>query len=48
MGTTERRYIYRQSIRLRDGRRIYAWQYGKQAFKIEIEYDPEQPKPPST
>lgn len=46
MGSIEARYIYRKSIRLRNGKRIYAWQYGKQAFRIKIKDDPEQPTLP--
>lgn len=38
---TDTGYIYRASIRLRDGRRIYARQYGLKAFRIRI-----RPKPP--
>ena len=29
-------YIYRASIRLRNGKRIYAWQYGLKAFRLRI------------
>ena len=29
-------YIYRASIRLRNGRRIYAKQYGLNAFRIKV------------
>lgn len=49
MDTTEVRYIYRAFIRLRNGKRIYAWQYGLKAFKIPIADSgtPYQPKLPS-
>ena len=49
MGTsTDKRYVYRSSIRLPNGRRIYAKQYGKRAFKIPVrdDYEPEQPRLP--
>jgi hypothetical protein len=47
MRTNQGRYIYRTSIRLRDGRRIYAWHYGLKAFRIKIaDHDPDQPKLP--
>lgn len=29
-------YIYRASVRLRNGKRIYAYQYGLKAFRIKI------------
>jgi hypothetical protein len=29
-------YIYRASITLHNGKRIFAWRYGKRAFKIPI------------
>lgn len=29
-------YIFRASIRLRNGKRIYAWQYGLTAFRIRV------------
>ena len=35
-------YIYRTSIRLRSGRRIYAWQYGLSAFKLKLKREPSQ------
>lgn len=28
--------IYTPVITLKNGRRIYAWQYGKKAFRLEI------------
>ena len=34
-------YIYRASIRLKNGRRIFAHQYGLQAFRIRIKKPPE-------
>lgn len=47
MDTNDTRYIYRASIRLRDGRRIYAWQYGLKAFRIRLKHNlPEQPRLP--
>ncbi len=46
MGQTEARYIYRKSIQLRNGKRIFAWQYGKKAFRIKIKDDPQQPRLP--
>lgn len=30
------RYIYRPYITLKNGKRIFAWQYGKKAFKIRV------------
>jgi hypothetical protein len=36
MDERELRYIYRASIRLRNGRRIYAWKYGLKAFKLRV------------
>jgi hypothetical protein len=29
-------YIFTASIRLRNGKRIYAWQYGLKAFRIRV------------
>ena len=29
-------YVFTKSIRLRNGKRIYAWQYGLQAFRIKV------------
>lgn len=47
MDTDETRYIYRASIRLRNGTRIYAWQYGLKAFRIKVTGDiPDQPRLP--
>jgi len=31
-------YIFRSSITLPDGRKIYATNYGKKAFKIPVEH----------
>ena len=39
MDNLEERYIYRASIRLRNGKRIYAWQYGMKAFRIKVKRD---------
>jgi hypothetical protein len=36
MDTPKGRYIYRASIRLRNGKRIYARQYGLKAFRIKL------------
>lgn len=36
MDEIEERHIYRASIRLRNGKRIYAWQYGLKAFRIKV------------
>jgi hypothetical protein len=46
MDTDETRHIYRASIRLRNGTRIYAWQYGLKAFRIKITGDVDQPRLP--
>jgi hypothetical protein len=47
MDTLEDRYIYRASIRLRNGRRIFAWQYGLKAFRIRLKHDQnDQPRLP--
>ncbi len=47
MDHDETRFIYRASIRLPDGRRIFAWQYGLKAFRIRLKHDnPEQPRLP--
>lgn len=35
-------YIFRPSIRLRNGKRIFAYQYGLRAFRIKIRKDPRQ------
>lgn len=41
--TEEPHFIYRASIRLRNGRRIYASQFGLKAFKIRVRRkDPKQ------
>lgn len=41
------RYIYRASIRLRNGKRIYDWQYGLKAFRIRLKHNqPKQPRLP--
>jgi len=47
MDKEETRYIYRASIRLRNGTRIFAWQYGLKAFRIRLKHGlPEQPRLP--
>jgi hypothetical protein len=47
MDKQETRFIYRASIRLRNGTRIYAWQYGLKAFRIKVTGDiPDQPRLP--
>jgi hypothetical protein len=47
MDTDKTRHIYRASIRLRNGTRIYAWQYGLKAFRIKVTGDiPDQPRLP--
>lgn len=47
MDEDKERYIYRASIRLRNGKRIYAWQYGLKAFRIRLKHDlPKQPRLP--
>lgn len=46
MDTDETRFIYRASIRLRNGTRIFAWQYGLKAFRIKITGDIDQPRLP--
>lgn len=46
MDTDETRYIYRASIRLRNGTRIFAWQYGLKAFRIKVTGDADQPRLP--
>lgn len=41
------RTIFVASIRLRNGKRIYAWQYGKKAFPIKVPINqPSQPRLP--
>lgn len=42
MSEDRQRYIYVASIRLRNGKRIYARHYGKRAFRIAIRDDPNQ------
>ena len=37
-------YIFRSSIRLKNGKRIYAYQFGLKAFRIKIKKDPNQLK----
>jgi hypothetical protein len=37
-------YIFVASIRLRNGKRIFASQYGLKAFRIKIRVAPVQPK----
>jgi|GEM_PF-3398034 len=39
MDNLEARYIYRASIRLRNGKRIFARQYGLKAFRIKVKRD---------
>ncbi len=39
MHADDERYIYRASIRLRNGKRIIASQYGRRAFRIKIRRD---------
>ncbi len=46
MDTHEERFIYRASIRLRNGTRIFAWQYGLKAFRIKVSGDIDQPRLP--
>lgn len=36
MDKTRRRYIFRPWIHTRNGRRIYASEYGLKAFRIEV------------
>ena len=38
--------IYRSSIRLKNGRRIFAKHYGKEAFRIVIKPKKKQPRLP--
>lgn len=44
MDNLETRHIYRASIRLPNGKRIYAWQYGLKAFRIKVK-DPDEKQP---
>ena len=37
-------YIFVASIRLRNGKRIFASQYGLKAFRIKVRVDNQQPK----
>ncbi len=37
--TENQQYIYRSSIKLRNGKIIFAKQYGKSAFKIPVRCD---------
>jgi len=37
-------YIFRPSIRLRNGKRIFAYQFGLKAFRIKIRKDSRQLK----
>ena len=47
MDTDEAQIIFCASIRLRNGKRIYAWQYGLKAFRIKVSRrDPDQPRLP--
>mgnify|MGYP001052180577 CR=1 FL=1 len=46
MDNLEERYVYRASIRLRNGRRIYAWQYGLKAFRLKLRTPSDQPRLP--
>jgi hypothetical protein len=48
MDNLDRRYIYRASIRTRNGKRIFAWQYGLKAFRIKVRHSlpPSQPNLP--
>ena len=41
----ETHYIYRASIRLRNGKLIYAWQYGLKAFRIKVRRNRQLPLP---
>jgi hypothetical protein len=47
MDIDETRFIYRASIRLRNGVRIFACQYGLKAFRIKVATDnPDQRRLP--
>lgn len=47
MPTDEVDVIFVTSIRLRNGKRIYAWQYGKKAFPLRVKRKPPpQPRLP--
>jgi len=45
MDNSTEQYIYCASIRLRNGKRIFARHYGKKAFRIKVKRDlpPDQP-----
>lgn len=40
MDTSTEEWIYRSSIRLRNGRRIFASHFGLKAFRIKVRRDP--------
>lgn len=40
----EENFVFTKSIRLRNGKRIYAWQYGLKAFRIRVRNPNPQPK----
>lgn len=47
MDIDEAQYIFCASIRLRNGKRIFARQYGLKAFRIKVKRrDPDQPRLP--
>lgn len=47
MDNDQAQYIFCASIRLRNGKRIFAWQYGLKAFKIKVKRrDLDQPRLP--
>lgn len=47
MDDKEARYLYRASIRLKNGKRIFAWQYGLKAFRLKVaDHNPDQPTLP--
>lgn len=47
MDNHEAQYIYRASIRLRNGKRLVASQFGLKAFRIRLKHGhPEQPRLP--
>lgn len=47
MDTYEAQCVFCASIRLRNGKRIFAWQYGLKAFRIKVKRrDPVQPRLP--
>ncbi len=45
--TDDTKVIFTKSIRLRNGKRIFASQYGLEAFRIRVRKHPER-KPPQT